>query len=171
MKTKFIDYYISIAERTAELSYGKRLKVGAIIVKDNRIISIGYNGSISGDSNELEHHVTLTVEEYLNLPESEKSRYVLNDRYVYEGLKTKDGIIHAEKNAILKLAQSTESAKDSILFLTHSPCLECSTLILLAGIKEVYYKEDYRLDDGINFLKQHGVQVIKYDKNVQTNNI
>lgn len=168
MKHKFINYYMSIAEETANLSYGKRLKVGSVIVKDNRIISIGYNGSISGESNELEYVIELSESEYNNLPEPEKSRFRLKGIF-YEGLKTKPDIIHAEKNAILKLTQSTDSSKGSSLFITHSPCLECSTLILLSGIKEVYYKHSYRLDDGIIFLKKHNVKVI-HVKDFKTDN-
>jgi dCMP deaminase len=139
MKQKFIDAYMDVAKRFAQLSTAKKLQVGAIIVKDDRIISVGYNGMPSGWTNECE---VLIAEE----------------------LKTKDEVIHAEANAIAKLAKGPESGKDSTMFLTHSPCIHCAKQIYTAGVKKVYYENDYRLDNGIKFLKQCGVQVEKYEK-------
>jgi dCMP deaminase len=139
MKQKFIDAYMDVAKRFAQLSTAKKLQVGAIIVKDDRIISVGYNGMPSGWTNECE----------VVIPEE---------------LKTKDEVIHAEANAIAKLAKGPESGKDSTMFLTHSPCIHCAKQIYTAGVKKVYYENDYRLDNGIKFLKQCGVQVEKYEK-------
>ena len=132
MKAKWIDAYMDTAERFAQLSSAERLKVGAVVVKDNRIISIGYNGMPAGWDN--------TCEE--------------------EG-KTKDEVIHAEANAIIKLARDGERGNGSSLFCTHAPCIECAKLIAGAGIKEVYYREQYRKDTGKMFLTNSGVKVEK----------
>ena len=132
MKAKWIDAYMDTAERFARLSSAERLKVGAVVVKDNRIISIGYNGMPAGWDN--------TCEE--------------------EG-KTKDEVIHAEANAIIKLARDGERGNGSSLFCTHAPCIECAKLIAGAGIKEVYYREQYRKDNGTMFLTNSGVKVEK----------
>lgn len=132
MKPKWIDAYMDTAERFAQLSSAVRLKVGAVVVKDNRIISIGYNGMPAGWDN--------TCEE--------------------EG-KTKDEVIHAEANAIIKLARDGERGNGSSLFCTHAPCIECAKLIAGAGIKEVYYREQYRKDNGTMFLTNSGVKVEK----------
>ena len=130
MKPKFIDAYMDVAERFGKLSTARRLNVGAIIVKDNRIISIGYNGMPSGWDNNCE----------IELDEGK--------------LKSKPEVLHAESNAIAKLARSNESGENSTLFLTHSPCLECSKLIYQSGITTVYYKHEYRSQDGVEFLKK-----------------
>ena len=131
------------AETFAELSSARRLHVGAIIVKDDRIISIGYNGMPSGWDNNCEYE--------------EIYHYKLNDE-VYE-LKTRPEVLHAETNAIAKLARSNESGLGSSMFITHSPCVECSKGIYVAGISEVFYSEEYRSDEGIKFLKKCGVNV------------
>ncbi|NDB83125.1 MAG: hypothetical protein EB127_10400 [Alphaproteobacteria bacterium] len=155
MKQKFIDAYMDVAKRFAQLSTAKKLQVGAIIVKDDRIISVGYNGMPSGWTNECE--VVIPEKEEVDLD----SRTIV---YYPEELKTKDEVIHAEANAIAKLAKGPESGKDSTMFLTHSPCIHCAKQIYTAGVKKVYYENDYRLDNGIKFLKQCGVQVEKYEK-------
>jgi len=136
MKQKFIDYFMDIAERTAQLSSAKRLQVGSIIVKDDRIISIGYNGMPPGWTNVCED----------------------------ENYKTKDEVIHAEANAIAKLAKSSESGDGSVMFLTHAPCIDCAKQVFTAGIRKVIYKNDYRSDKGVVFLQQCGVKVDKYSK-------
>lgn len=132
MKQKFIDAYMDTAKRFSELSHCNRLKVGAIVVKDDRIISIGYNGTPSGWDNCCEE----------------------------EG-KTKSEVLHAEANALTKLARSTESGEGSNLFITHSPCIDCAKLIAQSGISEVYYAEVYRCDDGLEFLRKCGIPIIK----------
>jgi dCMP deaminase len=139
MKQKFKQYFKDIAIRTAALSNAKRLQVGCIAVKDNRIISIGYNGGIAGDDNVCED--------------------LINGELV-----TKDTVIHAEKNCLLKLARSHESSEGADLFITHQPCMDCSKLIYTAGIRNVYYIEPYRLSNGIEFLQKCGINVecIKY---------
>jgi dCMP deaminase len=130
MKPKFIDAYMDVAERFGKLSSARRLNVGAIIVKDNRIISIGYNGMPTGWDNNCENELT-------------------------EGkLKSKPEVLHAETNSIAKLAQSNESGLDSTLFVTHSPCLECAKLIYQSGITTIYYKHEYRSKEGVDFLEK-----------------
>ena len=131
------------AERFAQLSSAKRLQVGAVVVKDNRIISIGYNGMPAGWTNECENVVQLS-----------------DDTVV---LKTKDEVIHAEANAILKLARDGERGNGSSLFCTHAPCIHCAKLIHGAGIDTVYYRDAYRDEDGINFLNNCKINVKKID--------
>lgn len=135
MKNKFIKAHLKVARVYGELSSATRLKVGCIIVKDDRIISIGYNGMPSGGSNVCE-----------------------------EDGKTKREVLHAEANAILKLARSTESGLNSSMFTTYAPCIHCAKLILQSGISELYYEEDYKNDDGIEFLKEYGYLQIKIVK-------
>jgi len=140
MKDKFKQAYIDTAHRFAELSHARRLKVGAIVVKDNRIISIGYNGMPAGWENDCEVVVGYNTN---NEPE----------------LKTKPEVLHAETNAISKLARSSESGLDADLFVTHSPCLDCAKLIHQTGIKRVFYSENYRDDSGLTFLEKSGIIV------------
>ncbi|MCW3160956.1 deoxycytidylate deaminase [Chryseobacterium oryctis] len=130
---KFDKAYLKMALEWAKLSYCKRKQVGALIVKDRMIISDGYNGTPSGFENCCEDT---------------------------EG-KTHWYVLHAEANAILKLAASTQSAKDATLYLTLSPCKECSKLILQAGITRLVYINEYSDDDGISFLRNHDIEIIQ----------
>jgi dCMP deaminase len=141
MKPKFVDYYMKIAEVTSGLSYAKRLQVGAVIVKDHQILATGYNGMPSGWENVCEHEI-----------EGEQ--------------KTKPEVLHAETNAIAKVAQSTESSQGSTLFCTHAPCIECAKLIYQSGIQTVYYKNEYRSDDGLKFLRLSGVNVHQHSNSI-----
>ena len=127
------------AETFAELSHARRLHVGAIVVKDDRIISIGYNGMPSGWDNNCEDTVQHSDDTVT--------------------LKSKPEVLHAETNAIAKLAKSTESGHRAVLFVTHSPCLDCSKLIYQSGIDSVFYRNSYRDDSGIRFLQQSGITV------------
>lgn len=147
---------MEIAETVSKMSYAKRLQVGAIVVKDNRIISIGYNGTPAGWDNNCESKEwmpegCLHSDEY---PEEEYSDYG-NDIFIgrYK-LKTKPEVIHAEANAIMKLASSNETGKGSVMFLTHAPCMECAKLIYGAGITKVFFKNEYRDRTGIEFLNK-----------------
>ena len=140
MKEKFLSAYMDVAERFAELSSARRLHVGAIVVKDDRIISIGYNGMPSGWDNDCEN--------------------VLEDHT----LKSKPEVLHAETNAIAKLAKSTESGDGAVLFVTHSPCLDCAKLIFQSGIRSVFYRDSYRSTDGTAFLEKSGVNVTQVKK-------
>jgi len=119
----------------AECSTAVKLKVGALIVKDERIISIGYNGMPSGWDNVCE----FTQED--------------------GSLKTRPEVLHAESNAIAKLARSSESGEGAVIFITHAPCIDCAKLIYQSGIKKVYYATEYRCADGIKFLSRSGIEV------------
>lgn len=136
------------AKLFAEHSYAKRRKVGAVIVKDDRIISIGYNGMPTGWTNDCEDVVTPS------LP------YLQGDGPT---LKTKPEVLHAESNAIAKLAKSSESGNGASLFVTCSPCLDCAKLIYQSGIQEVFYNQKYRNDDGIEFLTKCNIPVKKLE--------
>jgi dCMP deaminase len=154
MKQKWIDAFMDTAERFAQLSSAVRLQVGAVVVKDNRIISIGYNGMPAGWTNECEHVVDIAKTD---------PRYDYNN--FTKELKTKDEVIHAEANAIIKLARDGESGNGSSLFCTHAPCIHCAKLIHGAGIHKVYYRHSYRDDDGLSFLQKCKINVEKVDSN------
>jgi dCMP deaminase len=123
--------YLKMADIWAQNSYCKRRKVGALLVKDKMIISDGYNGTPSGFENECEDGEN----------------------------KTKTYVLHAEANAITKVAKSGNSSLGATLYVTSSPCIECSKLIIQAGIKRVVFTENYRLEDGINLLKRANIEV------------
>lgn len=154
MKQKFIDAYMDVAERFAKLSSAKRLQVGAIVVKDDRIISIGYNGMPAGWTNVCEEKVYATEWSVDNA----HWEYQDEDGTMYN-LKTKPQVVHAEANAIAKLAKSTESGEGATMFLTHAPCVDCAKQIYTAGINKVYYNHNYRDADGIDFLRAASVKV------------
>ncbi|CAB4129107.1 ComEB Deoxycytidylate deaminase [uncultured Caudovirales phage] len=158
MKSKLVKAYMKTAETFAELSHAKRLHVGAIVVKDDRIISIGYNGMPAGWDNNCENRV------YANEWSIDNAHwdYQEEDGTAYN-LKTKPEVLHAETNAIAKLARSTESGYGADLFVTHSPCLDCAKLIYQSGIKTVYYGNAYRNNAGIEFLEKSGVEVNKVE--------
>lgn len=152
MKKKWVDAYMDTAQRFAQLSTAKRLQVGSIIVKDNRIISIGYNGMPHGWSNECE------VEEIFMRQDAPGDDY----REVRTGiLVTKEEVIHAEANSIIKLARDGESGCGATLFCTHAPCIHCAKLIYGAGIATVYYREVYRDAKGIEFLEKANIKVFQ----------
>jgi dCMP deaminase len=129
--------YLKMAAIWAQNSYCKRRKVGALLVKDKMIISDGYNGTPSG---------------FENVCEDEENN-------------TKPYVLHAEANAITKVAKSNNSSDGATLYVTSSPCLECSKLIIQAGIKRVVFTENYRIEDGINLLKKANIEVVQV-KNV-----
>ena len=135
MLEKFDKQYLRIAQIWSENSYAKRLKVGAIIVKDQMIISDGYNGTPRG---------------FQNICEDDNGN-------------THPYVLHAEANAITKVAQSTNSSKDATMYTLVSPCMECSKLIIQAGIKRVVYAEEYRITGGVDLLRQAGVAVDKIE--------
>lgn len=145
MKQKFKQAYMKTAEVFAELSHARRLHVGAIVVKDDRIISIGYNGMPAGWENNCEEQIY------------EEDGFHIT-------LKTKPEVLHAETNAIAKVSRSTVSSEGSILFCTHAPCIDCSKLIYQSGINHLYYRDTYRDSRGIEFLEKSGVNVIRYSK-------
>ncbi|MBP5228943.1 MAG: dCMP deaminase family protein [Bacteroidales bacterium] len=128
--------YLQMAGVWARNSYSKRLQVGALLVKDRMIISDGYNGTPSGFENVCED----------------------------ENGVTKPYVLHAEANAITKVAKSNNSSEGATLYITASPCMECSKLIIQSGIRRVVYRDAYRLDDGIKLLKRAGIEVEQIDK-------
>jgi len=128
--------YLELADSWSQLSVAERMKVGCIIVKDNQIISDGFNGTPSGFNNVCED----------------------------EHFKTKPEVLHAESNALMKLALSTQSSKDATLYVTLSPCFECSKLIIQAKIKRVVYRDDYRVLSGLDLLRKAKVIVERIDK-------
>ena len=136
------------AKRSAQLSHATRLQVGAVIVKDDSVISYGYNGMPAGWDNNCEDEIVVAVVD--GVPQRE-----------IKELKTKPEVLHAESNAIAKLAKSNNSGLGADLFVTHSPCLDCAKLIYQSGIGRVYYGENYRDDAGIQFLEKSGVEVFK----------
>ena len=146
MKPKFQQLYMDWAHRAAELSYAKRLQVGAVIVKDDTVISYGYNGMPAGWDNNCEFEFT-------------------DPQTRITELLTRAEVLHAESNAIAKLAKSNNSGLGADLFVTHSPCIHCAKLIYQSGIGRVYYGANYRDDAGIQFLKQSGIEVKQLTNN------
>jgi len=143
IKPKLLEAHMKAAEAYAECSTAVRLKVGCVIVKDNRIISIGYNGTPSGWTNECE----------------EETLWLNGKQMPSPVMVTKPEVLHAESNAIAKLARSNESGHGSIAIITHSPCLECAKLLFQSGIVGVYYRHDYRSEVGKAFLEACHVKV------------
>lgn len=139
MKNKFIVAHMEAANVYSQLSSAVRLKVGCVIVKNNTIIGIGYNGMPSGWDNDCEF-----------------ADYYDDGDFV---IRSKPEVLHAETNAIAKVAKSTNSTEDADLFVTHAPCLDCAKLIHQSGIKRVFYRDTYRSEDGLNFLKQCNIEV------------
>jgi dCMP deaminase len=140
MKEKFIKAHLKAAEVYAHLSSAKRLQVGCVIVKDNTIIGIGYNGMPSGWDNNCEE----LIEQH------EDGGQIL---------KTRPEVLHAETNAIAKVARSTNSTDGADMICTHAPCLDCAKLIHQAGIKRFYFRSHYRSEEGLNFLNQCKIEV------------
>ena len=129
--------YLRMAKIWAENSYCQRRKVGALVVKYQMIISDGYNGTPSGFENVCED----------------------------ENNVTKPYVLHAEANAITKIARSGNSSEGATMYITASPCIECAKLIIQAGIKRVIYSEKYRIEDGISLMKKAGIEVVYIDLN------
>ena len=134
MKPKHIRAHMKAAHAYAECSTAEKLKVGCVLVKDHRIISIGYNGMPS---------------EWTNVCEDESG-------------KTKPEVIHAEANAVAKLARSNESGEGSVAFITHAPCLSCAKMLYSAGVSEVVYSQSYRETVGVDFLVKCEIPVLQY---------
>ncbi len=161
MKTKFIHAYMKVAETFAELSSARLLHVGAVIVKDDRIISIGYNGTPTGWDNDCENTEYVGSDEQIPSPDEMKRLGFTGTDSGWYRLKTKPETLHAETNAIAKLAKSTESGDGATLFVTHAPCIDCAKLVYQSGINTVYYCNSYRSEEGVQFLEKSGVEVIK----------
>lgn len=159
--------YMSVAERFSKMSHAIRLQVGTVVVKEDRIISIGWNGMPTGWDNNCEDiDWDMGAGGWLD-PEEFDKKYpyeTWNDdvgMLVRYGLKTKPEVLHSEANAIVKLACSTESSVGADIYITHSPCVECAKLILQSKVARVFYKNDYRDSNGVNFLIKSGIEVEK----------
>ncbi len=140
---KYHNLYLDIAERISKMSYAKRLQVGSVLVKDDNIISFGWNGQPARFDNNCEN-------------------YMGQDENGNDVLKTKSTVLHAEMNCLAKLAKSHNSSVGADLYITHAPCIECAKLIHCCGIKRLFYRNIYRCDDGIKFLSEScGVEVVK----------
>jgi len=142
------------AEVYARLSKAKKLKVGAIVVKDNRVISIGYNGTPAGWDNTCEDEITVYEDCYIDNGGPPMQVGTIS-------LTTRPEVIHAETNAIAKLARSNESGEGATMYITHSPCYDCAKMIHIAGIKKVYFRKHYRSNEGIEFLNKCNIDVEK----------
>ena len=145
------------AEVYSQLSSARRLQVGCVVIKDNTIIGIGYNGMPSGWTNDCENKV------YANAwsVDNEVWEYQEEDSGHPYNLKTKPEVLHAETNALAKIARSTNSSDGASMFITHAPCLDCAKLIHQSGINSVYYRNTYRSEDGIKFLEKCNIKVEK----------
>jgi dCMP deaminase len=135
---RYQELYMDVAERVGKMSHAKRRQVGSIIIKDGRIISMGWNGMPAGWDNVCEEDTGL---------------------YGQPHFETKKEVLHAETNAIAKLAKSTESGAGAVMYCTDAPCMDCAKLIYQSGIIGVIYREPYKIDDGIRFLKESNVAV------------
>ena len=137
-QSKLDEAYLNICNEWSQLSNARRKKVGCIIVKDGAIISDGYNGTPKGFDNNCEI-------------------------WYNDSLITKKEVLHAESNAITKIAKSTQSSLGATMYITISPCLECAKLIIQSGITRVVYKDSYRSDEGLELLKQANIKVDKHE--------
>lgn len=146
--------YMRVAEAVAETSSAVRLKVGAVAVKNNMVIGTGYNGLSSGYTGSCENKI-YEHEEHSFI----SNDYPLEDENGRYRLETRKEVNHAELNLILNLAKSTESSKGCSIFLTHSCCDQCSKLLLDSGAKAVYYRHNYRSDEGLKYLIANGIEV------------
>ena len=150
MKSTRLKAHVKVAQAYAELSHARRLKVGAVLIRDDRPVAVGYNGTPSGADNncEFEELILDNPGPFMQPPVAE--------------LKTKPDVVHAEMNVIAFAAKSGVSTDGCIMVITDSPCYECSKLIIQSGIKEVYYIRQYRLTESLDFLRENGVKVEQY---------
>ena len=138
---RYQELYMDVAERVGKMSHAKRRQVGSIIVKDGRIISMGWNGMPAGWDNNCEHTLWNV------------------DSNIEDKLVTRPEVLHAETNAIAKLAKSTESGVGAVMYCTDAPCMDCAKLIYQSGIIGLIYKNPYKVGNGARFLKESGVDV------------
>lgn len=139
---------MDVAQLTSSLSYATRLQVGAVIVKGHKILATGYNGMPAGWDNNCEDEIGHVLDD---------ANHIVEIR-----LKTKQEVLHAESNALMKVASSTESSENSTMFCTHAPCIHCAKLIYQSGIGSLYYRNTYRDTAGLEFLEKSGVSVTQY---------
>jgi dCMP deaminase len=152
--------YLAMAKEWSKMSHAKRKKVGCLIVKDERIISDGFNGTPSGfDNNCEEVFYTCDERDFYKDQEWELDK----GKEKFFKLKTKPEVLHAESNALMKLARSTNSSEGATIYCTYSPCFDCAKLIVQSGVKRFVYNETYRNTEGLDLLKKAGVEIIKYE--------
>lgn len=151
--------YMQTAYQFAKLSYANRRKVGCVIVKDNQVISFGYNGMPHGFDNQCEEIETIYYENPDTALELIEDHGFTCDNGCCTTDRTRREVLHAESNAIMKVAKSTMSCEGADLYTTTCPCFECAKLIIQAGISKVYYTEDYRDMSGVNLLHTAGINV------------
>ena len=191
-KYKYMKFFIDNALNSANMSYCKRRKVGAVIVKDNRTIVNGWNGTVSGEDNECEENFhkksdieTAKIKKIKNKSDKKVAKefckeyglifvkYETNKnkilvKYKRPSIRTKASVVHAEANAIAFAAKEGIATKDCTLYVTLSPCMNCSNLIIQSGIKKVIFFEEYRDNSGIEHLKRNGIKVKKFkEKNIE----
>ncbi len=160
MKPKFKKLYSNIAQEVAKMSHARRLHVGAVIVKDDTVISYGYNGMPAGWDNDCEYKDYCLSKDFNgNYFPGTEEEYPLEDQHGRYRLKTRPEVLHAESNAIAKLAKNNNSGLSADIFITHAPCIECAKLIYQSGIKRVYFGTAYRDDSGVRFLRKSGITV------------
>jgi dCMP deaminase len=147
---RYINLYMDIAERISKMSHARRLQVGSVLVKNDSIISYGWNGMPAGWDNNCEDEIE----------ERQPISGVPGACTIKTILKTKPEVLHAEANCLMKVAKTTNSSLDSTLYITHAPCINCAKLIYQSGVKSVFYKNVYRNEDGIDFLKSCKIEVV-----------
>lgn len=161
-KINIENVYMEIAYSVAKLSYAERRKVGCVIVKDDQIVSFGYNGTPKGFDNTCECHHKMDSDAGAWLdPETIEEQWPLEDSEGRYKLTTKKEVLHAESNALTKIAKSTMSSDGADLYTTTAPCFDCAKLIIQSGITKVFYNETYRDMSGVDLLKQANIDVIE----------
>jgi dCMP deaminase len=169
-REKYNQLYLDIASRIAQMSFAQRLHVGAVIVKNDNIISFGWNGMPTGWDNNCEDkkYMNRDAGGWLSPEEIEhqwpnQEQQLPKDSNTWKRYKlvTKPEVLHAEQNAIAKLSKTGVSSNGAVLFVTHAPCLDCAKLVYQSGINSVYYRNAYRDESGIQFLEKAGVSVKK----------
>lgn len=151
---------MQIAYQVSKLSYAERRKVGCVIVKDNQIISVGYNGTPHGFNNTCEEDDNRFYENPDVALDLIEQGFTCDNGCCHKPKSiTKREVLHAESNALMKIAKSTLTSKESVLYTTTSPCFECAKLIIQSGVSKVYYCEDYRDMSGIELLEKAGIIV------------
>lgn len=162
MKAKHLQMYMRVAQAVAEASPSQRLKVGAVAVKNNQVIGTGYNALPTSLDGPLEEQIYHTCAGQWLSPEEIQERFLVDEIGLYE-LVTKPEVRHAEKNLILSLAKSTESALRSTIFCTHACCYYCALDLVDLGITHFYYKHPYRCDKGLTLLRDSNILVTQID--------
>ena len=163
---KYHKLYMTIAQSCAQMSYARRKKVGAVLVRDGRILSMGWNGMPAGFDNDCEEKIypSELMGDFDQHPDefANSFPYVDDSGKPYQ-LKTRPEVLHAELNCIAKLAKHGDSAKDSTMYVTLQPCVECSKLLIQSGVSEVFYLEPYRCSQGMQMLVRAGISVTKLE--------